>query len=386
MKLLFVMDRLHLNEQNGYSINAKRTMEGLTEKGIEVHAVCHGKNEKIKVHELKNFDLYKRAITFPMTSFLTIKKLNEVLKKEKFDAIIAKPLVHPHGKSFWNSLPSLPLSDSIFYWFLRKKAKQQKAKLVYLIDGIAEKNSFASMLVGSTKESHLNQLKNSDGVVVLSNAQRELLQEMGIKNNFFVLPSSVDTKKFFPKNSKFHGIDKNNLNLLYLSSSCSEEDLKPLLEAMKLTNPKIKLFITANPNQGIQSFIDSFDLMQRIIFLGKIPDERLADLINSCDIGVYLKRFDSPIGDASTMVKVSEYLACAKPVLFPEMDGVKEQAGKASISLNNGVAKMLDSLYLNKALLVPYSRKAREQAEKKLDLSKNLNELKLFLEKVTGNE
>ena len=147
MKILFVMDRMHLNELTGYSINAKRTMESLAEKGIEVFALCHGKNEKIKIFELSNYSLYKRVFSFPLTSFLSIKKLNEVFAMEKFDAVIAKPLISTR-EGFWNSVPGIPLNDSVFYSTLRKKCRQQNAKLLYLIDGITEKNSFKPGIFG----------------------------------------------------------------------------------------------------------------------------------------------------------------------------------------------------------------------------------------------
>ncbi len=120
--------------------------------------------------------------------------------------------------------------------------------------------------------------------------------------------------------------------------------------------------------------------------MGKFTKNEVIGVINSADIGVYLKEFNSPIGDASTMVKVSEYLACAKPVLFPEMDGVKEQTGEAGMILSNGIAIALNSFAFSKKLLEPFSEKARNQAIKKLDLNKNLDQLKLFLEKVIENE
>lgn len=381
MKILFVMDRMHLNQLNGYSINAKRIMESLSEKGIEVHALCHGESKKIKVHKLKHFNLYSKVFTFPITSLLSIKKLNEVFSKQKFDAVIVKPLIATR-EGLWNSFPAIfPINDSIFYSTLRKKSKQQNAKLFYLIDGISEKNSFASMLVGSTKQNHLNQLNKSDGIIVLSNAQKKILEAINIKNNFFVLPASVDSKKFVQKkNAKFSGINPNDLNLLYLSSSCDAKDLKPLLEAMKNSNKKIKLFISGNANSKIKELINEFNLNERIVFLGKVADENIVDLISSVDIGLYLKKFNSPMGDASTMVKVSEYLACGKPVLFPEMSGVIEQTGDAGILLTKGSAIMLNSFAFNKKLLEKYSLNARKQAEQNLDIGKNAGSLKNFLE------
>ncbi|MDO8537282.1 MAG: glycosyltransferase family 4 protein [archaeon] len=381
MKILFVMDRMHLNELNGYSINAKRIMESLLEKGIEVHAICHGKNEKIKVHELSHHYLYKKVFTFPIASILLVKKLNKVFAEEKFDAVIAKPLIST-TEGFWNKLPGIPLNDSIFYSALRKKCAEQNAKLFYLIDGITEKNSFAGMLVGSTKQNHLNQLKKSNGIITLSNVQKNLLQQMNVKNNFFVLPASVDIKTFRQKPAKFEGINTNDLNLLYLSSSCDEKDLQPLLKIMKNSNKKIKLFISGEKNNQIAQLINDFNLGERIAFLGKISDEKIPELINAVDIGVYLKKFNSPIGDASTMVKVSEYLACGKPALFPEMSGVIEQTGDAGIVLDKGSAIVLNSFAFNKKLLEDFSVNARKQAEAKLDLNKNTECLKEFIEGV----
>jgi glycosyltransferase involved in cell wall biosynthesis len=246
------------------------------------------------------------------------------------------------------------------------------------VEGITERDDFVSSLMDCSKETQINLMRQSNGIISLSKAQNEILSSFGLKNPKTFFPASVDTKKYLPKKNNELNLSKEKINLLYLSSSCDQKDFIPFLDFMK-SNSCILYIISpfSFPSAELKKEIKKRSLEKRIIFLKGLSNERLFKVIPSFDAGVYLKKFGFPFSDASFMVKISEYLSSGLPVLMPEIKGPLLQAGEAGINFEK--KGKISKQELNKLSLT-----ARNIALEKLDLKKNIDLLEQFIRKFSG--
>lgn len=365
-------------------------MEGLAGEGNEVHVVAHGGHEKFFVHSPGKFSFFERLYTAPYTNLLTLKKADELIKKHDFDLAIAQNLI-PSGKNNWFKLPQLfERRDSLHGFFLRKIIEKKSLPLLYSICGITERNSFASFYAGETREIHLKQLSESDGIITLSKKQKELIEGENIRKEFFVLYPSIDTKKF--RKLKDCGNVKesfslNGFNLLLVVAAVSVNELRNFFSILSKTDKGVNLAITCNESRELNEMINEFGLRGRIKLVGQVKEQDdLIPLMSYCDAGLYLKRFGFPVADASAAVKISEYMSCSLPVLVPEMSGPIEQTGKAGIVMDEEAVEKINALYASGSLRKKFGGNARERATKEFDLKKNSKKLNKFLESIAGGK
>ncbi len=370
MKLLFFAERVNIDLFKGDSLLLKRMAEGLAEQGHEIHAVCHGSSNKIKVHRFLNYWFYSKVFSFPLTSFFSSKKLFSLIAKEKFDAVILK-LPSFNGKSFWFSFPSL--IESKFYSKIVFQLKKKGISFFVFVEGITEKENFVSSFMGASKNQQLNVMHNSKGIISLSGIQNKLLESMKINNPKTFFPAPVDTEKYKPKKLNYLDLDKKIINLLYLSSSCDAEDFIPFFSVLEKNNCRLYIISPFSfPSACLKKELEKRNLISKTFFLNNFSNKRMHQLIPCFDAGVYLKKFNSSFADASFMMKISEYLSCGLPVLVPETIGPLEQAGKAGINFEK-------NHFISKKEFNLLSETARKTAVKKLDLKNNILKLEDFL-------
>jgi len=385
MRLLFLLPRINLELVRGDCIYLKRFMEALTEKN-EVHAIAHGSSEKIKVHSPGKFQLFERLYTAPYINYLKLKKLNELLKKEKYDFVFDQQMIC-YGDNLWYKLPALFNRGNSLHSIIQKRIlKKNGLRIAYSFFGLTERDSFASFFAGETRQIHLKQLKEADAIIVLSKRQQELLEKDGIKNNFIVFYPSIDTKKFNRKKDCSYIKKKFGLkgfNLILVPASNPFPELNEFFPVLSKTRKEINLVVTCSESKELKELAEKFGLKERVKFVGQVRESGdLIPLLSFCNAGVYLKKFGMPIGDASTAVKISEYMACGLSVLVPEMPGPIEQGGKAGIVLDGKAVERINELYNNLSLRKRLSLKAREKALKEFDLKKNAKKLSKFLENI----
>lgn len=371
MKILFFAERVNLNLFKGDSLLLKRMAEGLAEKGHEIHAVCHGSSGKIIIRHPLNFWFYSKVFSFPLTSFFSFRKLFFLLKKEKFDLVVIK-LPSFSGNNFWFNLK--PLIESKFYLKIALELKKRKIPFFIFLEGITEKKSFVSSFMGCSKNQQFQLMKDSNGVISLSEKQNKLLDFLGLKKPKSFFPAPVDTKKYYPKKHNLQlNLSEKKINLLYLSSSC---DLEDFISFFRFLNGNDCILYVLSPfssaSKKLQKETEKRNLSNKIVFLSGFSNEKLFDVIPSFDAGVYLKKFNFPFADASYMMKISEYLSCGLPVLIPEMKGPLIQAGKAGINFEK--TKKVSKEELKKLSFI-----ARNIAVENFDLEKNIQKIEAFL-------
>jgi len=371
MKLLFFAERVNLDLFKGDSILMKRLTEGLVDEGNEVHVICHGLSRKVKIHSPLFFGFYKKAFTFPLTSFFSFRKFVSLIEKNNFDAVVIKMPVCS-GTGFWFNLK--PFLESSYYSKIAFELKKRKIPFFVFVEGITEKESCVSSFMGCSKQSQMNLMQKSNGIICLSELQNKLLQFSGLKKPMSFFPSPIDTKKFVPeKNVSGLNLSEKKINLIYLSSSCDLEDFFVFFDFIKANNCVLYIVFPLNlvPEKFAKE-IKKQNLEKKIIFLKGIFNH--SKIAPSFDAGLYLKKFGFPFADASYIMKISLYLSCGLPVLVPEMTGPLIQAGAAAINFEK--TKKISKKQLNNL-----SFNARKIAIENLDLEKNIQKINKFIAK-----
>ncbi len=372
MKLLFFAERVNIDFFKGDSLLLKQMAESLSEKGNEVHALCHGSSKKIKVHSPGNFWLYTKVFSFPLTSFLCFRKFISLMEKNNFDAVVLK-LPSCSSSGFWSGFPSF--FKSRFYLNVALELKKRKVPFFVFLEGITEKDSFVSFFSGCSKEIQLEVMEKSNGTISLSEIQNNFLSSFGLKNHKTFFPAPVDTEKYFPRKKNFKlDLSAEKINLLYLSSSCDLKDFVSFFPFLKSNNCVLHVISPfAFPGKELAKEIKKHGLEKKVVFLKGFSNKFLFRLIPFFDAGVYLKKFNLPFADASYMMKISEYLSCGLPVLVPKMQGPLLQTGKAGINFE-------EKKSISKEKLKKLSFTARETAVQNLGMKKNIIKLQKFFE------
>jgi len=146
---------------------------------------------------------------------------------------------------------------------------------------------------------------------------------------FAIVPNGVDVETFRPAKKNHYLLEKYGLKekkvLLFVGALDSAHYFKGvnyLISAFKeLKRDDCKLIIVGEGNlrQIYEELVESFNLSDRVIFTGYVPDEDLVRHYNLSDI-LILPSVDA--SEAFGMVLV-EAMACAKPVIASRLPGVR---------------------------------------------------------------
>ena len=85
------------------------------------------------------------------------------------------------------------------------------------------------------------------------------------------------------------------------------------------TEPKMDRSVELK--ERIVKITKNFKLNNNILFLGRIPYEKVPLYINACDLGIIAQR---PMRVGFTPLKLFEYIACGKPVVATDIEGIRE--------------------------------------------------------------
>jgi glycosyltransferase involved in cell wall biosynthesis len=85
---------------------------------------------------------------------------------------------------------------------------------------------------------------------------------------------------------------------------------------------------------GLRKMVQDKGLQDTVNFTGRIPDEQLLDILSTADVCVNPDR-PCEMNDISTMIKIMEYMALAKPIVQFESKEGRISAKDASLYANN---------------------------------------------------
>lgn len=356
------------------SIHTVKWVKSLSET-YEIHLIyCN--NHKPKMDAIDNkVILHRLKFNAPFGYYLNAIQLKKLYKKIKPD------IINVHYASGYGTLARISKLNNIIlsvwgsdvYEFPNQSKIKKK---------IFEKNIKYAKYLASTSN-------------VMA---EELRKQVNISNKeICITPFGVDTNKFYNYN-----LTKNNKNINIGTVKALEEKygikyailaVKKLKDELTANGKKqladsIKYYIygSGKEEESLIKLIKSKKLEKDIFIMGKIPNEKVPEILNKMDI------FVAPsIANESFGVAVVEAMACEVPVIVTEVDGFKEvvEANVTGYIVKKGdinsISDTLKKLISNNNLREKMGKDARKRVLEKFDWRKNVENMKNLYEKVLND-
>ncbi len=179
----------------------------------------------------------------------------------------------------------------------------------------------------------------ADTVISTNESYRQIALTRGRKKpeDVFVVRSGPDLSRFQPTSpNSIYRRDKKYL-VGYVGVMGEPEGIDYLLKAIHylvydryVTNIHFMLIGSGPMFEQLQDLAVQLKVNYFVEFTGRISDSELLERLSSCDVCVNPDK-KMPYNDKSTMNKIMEYMAMAKPIVqFDLMEG-KRSAGEASV-------------------------------------------------------
>lgn len=201
-------------------------------------------------------------------------------------------------------------------------------------------------------------------------------------DKYMVVPNGVDTSLF-----KFQYNAKTNLGLKgfiigYVGVLREWVDFKPVFMALKSMGPEIRLLIV-----GKEGYFDEnvklakrCGVADKVIFAGMIPYSSVPQYISAMDVCLIPFR-KGGISENALPLKLFEYMACEKPVVSTELNGVKNAVKNMVMYANTEeeFTTIFNDLYNNEKLRYEMGVAGRQFVEKNYEWNKVVEKLENIL-------
>lgn len=215
-------------------------------------------------------------------------------------------------------------------------------------------------------------LKNADAVIALTEDMKKEI-EMICNKNVFVIPNGIDIKRF--KNLSKENIRKrlkitNDEKIIIFVGRLEDiKGVKYLIEAMKSIKQKdknIKLMLVGDgEDRGkLERLVKELDLEENVIFIGKVPNEKVPEYMVVSDV------FVLPSLSESFGIVNLEAMASGLPIVATKVGGLPEiikdgENGflvepKNTKEITEKVLLLLEDIELNKRI----AEKNKEEVKK----------------------
>ena len=220
--------------------------------------------------------------------------------------------------------------------------------------------------------------KFADAVIATNNSYKNIAITKGGKKSeqVFVVRNGPDLNKFKIGPGKEGLISERDILVGYLGNMNPQDGVEYLLNAAndiitKRLRKDIKfVFIGGGTSQPLLvKRSKKMGLKESVTFTGRIPDDEMLEVLNTCDICVQPDPLN-PLNDKSTMNKIMEYMALKKPVIAFDLKETRVSGGDIAIYVKpNDYIELADKIeYLadNKDLRIKLGKLGKERVEKKL--------------------
>lgn len=187
-----------------------------------------------------------------------------------------------------------------------------------------------------------------------------------------VLYPAVDTKMFSPKEGPFV-FQKNKIKILFAARLVEEKGILDLLYALTNLNNVLLIIAGVGPLENkIRYLIKRLNLQDKVIFLGKVPYQKMPDLYNSCDI-VCVPSVPNINWQEQFGYVFAEAMSCKKPVVSTSSGAIPEvvENGKTGILVPPGdlvaLQNALEELIHSEKKRKRYGENGRKRAIEKYD-------------------
>lgn len=272
-----------------------------------------------------------------------------------------------------------PLADSVALGYAKKRAVPLVT--TYVMDAIMN-DVLGSRLLGRIGTRVYNQFQTSF-VVKKSRLVISLNRTYACISRFLsqvpedrirIVYQGTDTHRFQPQESDYGPLNEfksaGYVILLALGRLVPYKGLDILIRAFKEASESREKTYLAIGGKGpldraLMRLTKSLNLVDKVGFLGYVPDQDLGDLINSSDIVV-----SSAVNNLENVpIVILDAMACGKPVIAADVGGAREQVENGRVGIVvppkriDKLASAMERLIENRGLREQYGREARRYAE-----------------------
>jgi starch synthase len=319
MKIGFISPG-NLSEESGGKTHTLEFAKNWTEMGHEVYLFSRGKLND----DCDNNFHYKRIpfiplkfnideITFSISLFIIL-----ILNNPKnFDIIFQRSGIFNINllyKKFFLPQTILELNDLPFSEIIKKELSKE---IVFY------KKIIWKFMLPISRSVERASFKNCDKIIITTDRIKNIDQYDYFKDKVHFLTFGANTTFFKPLNKNI----------------CRKQlDLPENKIIIKSKYPELKFLIVGDEpkyqNSGLKEKlvqkVNELELQDSIIFTGRVPYESVELYINASDLCIVAQK---PNRKGYTPLKLFEYMACSKPIVGSNIEGVREIIKKSNCGL-----------------------------------------------------
>lgn len=174
----------------------------------------------------------------------------------------------------------------------------------------------------------------SDKIIVYSDKMFPSIKSLNpkvIDSKFEIIHNAVDEKRFQPLQKNMSILEKLKIKsdkkiIMFVGTINSRKGVIEILKTLSVINDKniIALFIGNYNNKSsdfkeIQNTIKLLNVDDKVVFLGKIPNQDLPNYLSCADIFIYLTKSCEGIPRA-----ILEAMSCGKPIISTSVAGIPD--------------------------------------------------------------
>lgn len=350
MKILF------LSAAN--SIHTVRWVNGMSERGHEVHLVYNAGHEpkedaiseKVKLHRLK----YSGGKGY----YLNAKQLSDLSREIDADVI------NVHYASGYGTLARQARLNNILLSVWGSDVYEFPYKS-FINNIILKKNVKYAYRIASTSECMSEQL-------------RKVVHMPDLKID--ITPFGVDMDRFTPQKRT----DKDEFIVGTVKALKPVYKIDDFIKGIAQMKSSVKVYIYGDGEQKeeLQNLIDSLNLESRVFLKGKIPNVDVPDVLQTFDV------FCAMSEKESFGVAVVEAMAMNLPVVVSDAEGFREvvvdnETGYiVPVGDTVALAEKLEELKSNREKRLEFGKAGRERAEQLYDWQKNLDTMEMIYQEM----
>jgi glycosyltransferase involved in cell wall biosynthesis len=216
----------------------------------------------------------------------------------------------------------------------------------------------------------------ADVVLATNESYRQIAHGRGHKREeeVFVVRNGPDLRRFRPLTPDPSLKRGHPLLIGYVGMMAPQDGVDHALRALALLGERREDWHAIFAGEGdaraeLSRLTAELGLEDRVEFVGWQNDEQIARLLSSADVCLAPEP-KSPLNDVSTMIKIAEYMAMARPVVAYELRESRFAAGEAAVYAEpNDVASFaarIDELLADPARRAEMGRIGRERVEREL--------------------
>ncbi|MCK4427441.1 MAG: glycosyltransferase [candidate division Zixibacteria bacterium] len=339
------------------SVHTQKWVDYLNQNGHEMHLISFhpGRIKGAKVYHLKSFAKFCYLLYLPVVKML-VKK-------------IRPQIVHAHFVSSYGLVGAClgfhPLLISVW----------------------------GADVIDFPKRSWLHRclvrysLNKADVITATSQMlSRAVVGFVGKNNKTFVVPFGVDLDRFSPR---IESVDKELITIGTVKTLAHKYGIEYLIRAFAMVEKKhenVKLVIVGDGplRKELENLATELNCSQKINFVGKVPNEKVQEYINSMDIFVV----PSVLESESFGVAAVEASACGLPVIVSDIGGLPEVVLNKKTGLRispkdpDAIAKAIIFLIENPQLREEWGKEGRRFVSEHYNWIKNAAQMEQLYEEV----